>query len=88
LACRFFLQSVADLSDIHLDLQDTSHQWFPINQTISIADITAILKKTRAWKALGLDLLPTGFLKACKALLARLLAQIVTVCLQLEYFPT
>ena len=88
LACRFFPQSVADLSDIHLNLQDTSYQRFPINQTVSAADITAILKKTGAWKAPGLDLLPTGFLKACKAPLARLLAQIATACLQHEHFPT
>ena len=65
---------MADLSDIHLDLRDTSYQRFPIDQTVKAADITAILKKTRAWKALGLDLLPTGFLKTYKALLARLLA--------------
>jgi hypothetical protein len=34
------------------------------------------------------DLLPTGFLKACKGPLAKLLAQIATACLQLEHFPT
>ena len=79
---------MADLSDIHLDLQDTSYQQFLIDQTVSTADITAILKKTGAWKAPGLDLLPTGFLKAYKALLARLLAQIVIACLQHEHFLT
>ena len=55
--------------------------FLPIDQTVKAADITAILKTTGAWKAPGLDLLPTGFLKACKGPLARLLAQIVIVCL-------
>jgi hypothetical protein len=44
-------------------------------------DITDILKKIGAWKALGLDLLPTSFLKACKAPLAKLLAELVTASL-------
>ena len=52
------------------------------------AEITTILRKTGAWKAPGPDLLPTGFLKACKGLLAKLLAQIATACLQLEHFLT
>jgi hypothetical protein len=52
------------------------------------AEITTILCETGAWKAPGPDLLPTGFLKVCKGPLAKLLAQIATVCLQLEHFLT
>jgi hypothetical protein len=88
LARRFFPHSAADLSDINLDLQDDSHQRFPIDQTVKEAEITTILRETGAWKAPGPDLLPTGFLKACKGPLAKLLAQIATACLQLEHFPT
>jgi hypothetical protein len=35
LARRFFPHSVADLSDVHLDLQDDSHQRFPIDQVVT-----------------------------------------------------
>jgi hypothetical protein len=88
LAQRFFPQSVADLSDIQLDFQDESHQRFSVDQVVKEAEIATILKTTGAWKAPGPDLLPTGFLKACKAPLARLLAELATACLQLEHYPT
>jgi hypothetical protein len=88
LARRFFPHSVADLSDVHLDLQDDSHQRFPLDQVVKEAEITTILKKTGAWKAPGPDLLPTGFLKACKGPLAKLLARVATASLQVEHFPT
>jgi hypothetical protein len=88
LARRFFPHSVADLSDVHLDLQDNSLQRFPIDQVVKAAEITTILKKTGAWKAPGPDLLPTGFLKACKGPLAKLLARLATASLQVEHFPT
>ena len=87
LAYCFFPYSTADLSNINLDLQDYSYQWFPIDQTVKEAEITTILCETRAWKALGPDLLPTGFLKVCKGLLAKLLAQIAIVYLQLRALP-
>jgi hypothetical protein len=88
LARRFFPHSVADLSDVQFDLQDDSHQRFPIDQVVKEAEITLILKKTGAWKAPGPDLLPTGFLKACKGPLAKLLARVATASLQVEHFPT
>jgi retron-type reverse transcriptase len=88
LARRFFPDSTADLSDIQLDLQDHQYQRFTLDQTVTEDDITDILKKTGAWKAPGLDLLPTGFLKACKTPLAKLLAELATASLQLEHFPT
>jgi hypothetical protein len=52
------------------------------------AEITDILRKNGAWKAPGPELLPTGFLKACKGPLAKLLAELATASLQLEHFPT
>jgi hypothetical protein len=85
---RFFPHSIADLSDIHLDLDDDSHQGFTVDQAVTKAEIQTILRKTGAWKAPGPDLLPTGFLKACKEPLARLLADLATACLRLEHFPT
>ena len=88
LAHRFFPDSVADLSDIHLNLQDSQHQRFTLDYTVKEAEITDILKKTGAWKAPGPDLLPTGFLKACKGPLAKLLAKLATASLRLEHFPT
>jgi hypothetical protein len=48
LARRFFPHSAADLSDINLDLQDDSHQRFPIDQTVKEAEITTILRETGA----------------------------------------
>jgi hypothetical protein len=88
LARRFFPDSVADLSDVYLDLQDGQHQRFTLDYTVTEAEITDILKKTGAWKAPGQDLLPTGFLKACKGPLAKLLAELATASLRLEHFPT
>jgi hypothetical protein len=79
---------VADLSDVHLDLQDGQHQRFTLDYIVTEAEITDILKKTGAWKAPGQDLLPTGFLKACKGPLAKLLAELATASLRLEHFPT
>ena len=87
LAQRFFPQSNADLSDVRLDLEDNSHQRFTVDQVVTKAEITHILKTTGAWKAPGPDLLPTGFLKACKAPLARLLAEIATACLRCGHYP-
>jgi hypothetical protein len=88
LAQRFFPPSIADLSDVHLNLQDNSHQRFPVDQEVKDSEIKSILHTTGAWKAPGTDLLPTGFLKACKAPLAKLLAELATACLQREHFPT
>ena len=88
LARRFFPDSVADLSDVDLDLQDSQYQRFTIDNTVTKAEITEILQKTGAWKAPGPDLLPTGFLKACKGPLAKLLAELATASLRLEHFPT
>jgi hypothetical protein len=88
LAQRFFPQSIADLRDVRLDLEDESHQRFAVDQVVTEADIAHILKTTGAWKAPGPDLLPTGFLKACKAPLAKLLAELATACLQRGHYPT
>jgi hypothetical protein len=88
LAYCFFPHYVADLRDVYLDLQDNSHQYFSIDQTVKEAEITTILCETGAWKAPGPDLLPTGFLKVYKGPLSKLLAQIAIVCLQLEHFLT
>jgi retron-type reverse transcriptase len=88
LAQRFFPPSIADLSDVHLNFQDDSYQRFPVDQEVKDSEIKTILCTTGAWKAPGTDLLPTGFLKACKAPLAKLLAELATACLQREHFPT
>jgi hypothetical protein len=87
LAQRFFPESIADLSNIRLDLQDYQYQRFPLSQAITQEEVANILYNTGAWKAPGTDLLPIGFLKACGPPLATLLARIVTASLQLEHFP-
>jgi hypothetical protein len=84
---RFFPESVADLSDVVLDLQDEQYQRFTIDDAVTEEDITNVLRKTGAWKAPGPDLLPTGFLKACGRPLAKLLAAIATASLRLGHVP-
>jgi hypothetical protein len=81
LADRFFPDSVADLTDI----TDTtfSRDTFladplVLPQTVTADDVKQTLRYTRAWKALGDDGLPVGFLRACGPLLYYTLAAIAT----------
>jgi hypothetical protein len=62
---RFFPDSVADLTDVI----DTTfgHDTFPADplvllQTVTADDVKQTLQYTRAWKALGNNGLPVGFL--------------------------
>ena len=48
----------------------------------------SILRSISTWKALGLDLLLVGFLKACSLLLIAALTSIIVVSLWLEYFSS
>ena len=57
-----------------------------IDQRITQEDIANALRSTGAWKAPGPDLLPVGFLKACRPPLYKALACIATVSLQLGHF--
>ena len=57
-----------------------------IDQKITQEDIVNALYSTGAWKALGLDLLLVGFLKAYRLLLYKVLACITIVSLQLGHF--
>ena len=47
----------------------------------------SILRNTSAWKALGLDLLLAGFLRACRLPLTKVLTSIAEASLRLEHFP-
>jgi hypothetical protein len=88
LARRFFPCPEADLSDVtDQDWTEDSRQRFQLDQAVTSEEVTQTLRNTGAWKAPGLDLLPTGFLKACGAPLAQAIARIATASLQLEYFP-
>ena len=57
-----------------------------ISREVTLEDIQAILSRTALWKALGIDNLPAGFLKACGEPLAKVLAILATKCFKLEWF--
>src|SRR5436190_13006668 len=90
LAERFFLNPDADLSDIvDRSWSDESFQGpFTVGREVNAAEVTEILCKTGAWKVPGTtNWLPTGFLKACRTLLAEALARITNASFTLEYYP-
>ena len=85
---RFFPEVQADLSDVQLDLQNDDYQAFTLDQDVIQDEIASILRSTGVWKAPGPDLLPVGFLKACRPLLASALANIAAASLRLSYLPS
>jgi Reverse transcriptase (RNA-dependent DNA polymerase)/Endonuclease-reverse transcriptase len=89
LAERFFPAPPADLSDIQdrTFSDETGQQKFEIERTVCTEDVQEILRGISAWKAPGLDDLPTGFLRACGKPLAEIIATTANACLKLEYFP-
>src|SRR5436190_4516019 len=89
LAERFFLNLDTDLSDIvDRSWSDESFQGpFTVSREVNAAEVTEILCKTGAWKALGTtDWLLTGFLKACRTPLVEALARITNASFALEYY--
>lgn len=75
----------ADLSDIREAQLPT-----PLFQRASVdpTEIASILEKLPGNKAPGPDRISNSFLKACKEIIAPVLANIFSGCLQIGYCPT
>jgi hypothetical protein len=67
--------------------QNPHSQGLTIDRQVDAEEISAILRRTGAWKAPGPDYIPAGFLKACGKPLYEALAELANASFRLEYFP-
>src|SRR5208282_253058 len=89
LSKRFFPAPPADLGDItdRTFGDDSSQQRFTLSKDVDTGEVMDILRNTSVWKAPGTDLLPTGFLKAYRLPLVRIITKLTNASFKLKYFP-
>lgn len=89
LRSRFYASPEADTADISEDLLEESSfgEKLSMMPEIDTKEISAILSKRKNTSAPGYDGIPYGFLKALGPPFATYMAEVITVCWEIGYFP-